>query len=104
MRNAECGMRNYNPSIRDSFSNHVDSAFRIPYSAFGLLLPPIGAQAARHDYADERDQPKMRLQMCVSLIPHSAIHNPHSAIRFYSYRSATSGSTLVARQAGTRQA
>src|SRR5215475_11330466 len=35
------------------------------------FLPPVGPQAARHDHADELDQPQMRVQKTSSFITRS---------------------------------
>src|SRR5262249_46054530 len=65
--------------------------FRLP------LLTPVGAQSARHDHADQRDQPELRLQMNSSGISHSAFHGPQSN---HSSRNAAIGSTRAALRAG----
>src|SRR5205085_5664621 len=63
---------------------------------FGLpLLPPIGAQAARHDHADQSDQPEPETEASWEC---GVIQQNHSQ------RKATIGSILVARRAGNQQA
>src|SRR5262249_1298581 len=55
------------------------------------LLPPVGAQPARHDNADQRDQPEPESKpSCSRRISHS----------FQSARSAANGSTRAALRAG----
>src|SRR5262245_36142640 len=78
------------------------------------LLPPIAAQTARHDHADQRDQPEAeprevfccvasRCHRVSSLIVNCANHTRRSPSN-YSCRSAITGFTFTARRAGIRLA
>src|SRR5262245_2736940 len=59
------------------------------------FTPPIGAQAAWHDHADQTYQPEPETE---------ASRGRRTGHRFYSRLNATSGSTLVARRAGIQHA
>src|SRR5689334_14904085 len=59
------------------------------------LPPPVGAQPARHDQADKANQPEPKAEAgCRCCIGH----------QFHSSLNATSGSTRVARRAGSQLA